>query len=738
MKSNTFNYSLLAVGVAAVMGISTGANAGTVSGSTGNGAAAIDNQATATYSVGDGVNAVVQPKVLSNTVTVNVTETANFSLFAINGTSATDDKNENISITPDSIATFNHILQNNGNVSDTYTINTIGDNDPNIATATPTDSANYTLPAGAEVQYTIRGKDNTAINTEQQAALTALGQGTTGTLNSTNGRTIKLPPGTEATLSYVSVKPTDRTGGDIAVGTLTATSTFITTAPNPTTGTKIPKLVNENQTIVRLPTFKITKTATCTNAPSTTATTCTTLDLTPNTPVINYSITVTNIDTTAYKDTATNFVIRDVLPAGMTLANGAASVTATGGTVTATNVANSPQVIDVAVASLAAGSSQVITFQVNVNKTTYADANASATNNVAVYDKFVGLVGTLPASPTLTTDYDILDSTVTANDVTRIPTAADASGAGVDTASIVKFSRRNLTLAEATTREIAPLTSTTNTNGQVTHTATITNNGQDIEGNGDNTLTLTITDGTNAQVNPVLSQFFLVYTPPNPNGTPGTTPGTAVAVTPTKSGNVYTISSTQFPGGIAPNGKLEVRYNMESIAVNGVAGTGAAVGSTENTVVKLTAAGTNAPTITDITDITNVKGLTLLKQAAVQDKCTGTIPAYQGTIKADGSATTLTTNAKPGDCIYYQITANNTFTTVSNTAINNVVLSDLTNQWTKNGKVQAVYQNDAVGSTGSSNTALTGSGATQAVSTTFTTLASGATGTLTFSTKVNP
>lgn len=732
MKSNTFNYSLLAVGVAAVMGLSTGASAANVSGNTSNGAAAIDNQATATYSVGNGTNAVVQPKVVSNTVTVNVTETANFSLFAINGTVATDDMNENISITPNSTATFEHILQNNGNVSDTYTINTTGDNDSNITTATPTDSANYTLPAGADVQYAIRGKNNTALNTEQQAALTALSQSTTGTLNSTNGRTIKLPPGTEAALSYVSAKPTNRTGGDIAVGTLTATSTFITNAPNPTTGTKIPKLVNENQTIVRLPTFKITKTATCTNAPSPAAA-CSTLDLTAATPTINYSITVANIGTTAYKDTATDFVIRDALPAGMTLANGATSVTTTNGTVTASNVANSPQVIDVAVPSLAAGSEVVITFQVNVNKATYDGANASATNNVAVYDKFVGAVGTLPASPTVTTDYDILDSTVATNDVTRVPAAADATGgAGVDTASTVKFSRRNLTLAEATTREIAPITSTTNTNGQVTHTATITNNGQDIEGNSDNPLTLTITDGTNAQVNPVFSQFVLVYT------TKAGVTSAPIAVTPTQSGNVYTVSSTQFPGGagIEAGGKLEVRYNMESIAITGFPGTGATVGSTENTVVQLTAGGTNAPTIAAITDITNVKGLTLLKEAAVQDKCTGTIPAYQGAIKGDGSATILTNNAKPGDCIYYKITANNTFTTISNTAINNVVLSDLTSQW----KPKSAYQPNTATSTGGGAITIANPNvsATEAVTTTLPTLAAGASGNLTFAIKVGP
>ena len=73
MKSNPFNYSLLAVGVAAVMGVSTGANAATPINAVTAGAAPITNVATASYSVAG----VSQPSVTSNTVTVNVSETAN-------------------------------------------------------------------------------------------------------------------------------------------------------------------------------------------------------------------------------------------------------------------------------------------------------------------------------------------------------------------------------------------------------------------------------------------------------------------------------------------------------------------------------------------------------------------------------------------------------------------------------------------------------------------------------------
>ena len=711
MKSNTFNISLLAIGVAAVMGVTT-ANAGTTSGDTSNGAAPITNVATASYSVGT----IAQPTVTSNSVTVNVSETANFTLVAINGAIAGDDKNENITTTPGAVATFNHVLINEGNVNDTYTVNTTVNNDPTIDTATPTQG--YTHPENASVAFIIRQKGGGALTTAQANALAALGQSSTGNLtgavNATT-RNIKLPPGLEAALSYTSTTPANRTGGDIAVGTLTATSTFITAATS--TGTKVPTLVNENQTIVRLPTFKIAKTATSN------------VDLSVASPQIAYTINVTNVNT-AYSVDADNFVIRDVLPLGLTL-NG--SVTASGATVTSTGrTADNRVIIDIAVPSLAVGAVQAVTFTVDVDKARFTTAGSSVTNNAAVYDKFVGAVGTLPVDPTVTTNYDILDNTltpVTGSETTRVPAAADNNGGvGQDTAGVTNFSNRSLTLVTATTREIAPTTSTTtgNTTGQVTHVATITNLGQDIEGDTNNPLTLTITDGTNAAVDPVLDQFFLIYTPPNTDGTPGSTAGQPIAVTPTKSGNVYTISSSQFPGGIPKGGKLEVRYNMSSTA--------AVVGSTENTVLKLTAAGNGAPTIAPITDITNVKGLTLLKQAALQVGCSGTIGAYEGTL---GNATTITGTAKPGDCIYYKITANNTFTTISGTSISNVSLSDLTNQW----KSRSTYQNgSATGGTGTGTVTIANvnDASTEAVTTSLGTLAPAGSGSMTFSIKVNP
>ena len=615
MKSNTFNYSLLAIGVVAAMGITT-ANAATTSGATSSGVAPINNIATASYSIGT----IVQPTVTSNAVTVNVSETANFILYATNGTSATDDKNEDIATTPGATATFEHILINEGNVSDTYNINTTANDDTTIVTATPT--SGYAHPANAAVAFVIRQKGGAALTTDQANALLALGQAQSGNLtggvNATT-RNIKLLPGLQAALSYTSPTPAARTGGDIAVGTLTATSSFITNAT--TTGTKIPTLVNENQTIVRLPTFKIVKSAT------------NNVDLSVANPQIAYTINVTNVST-AYSVTADNFVIRDVLPLGLTL-NG--NVTAAGATVTSTGRTTDGRVIiDIAVPSLAVSALQAVTFTVDVDKARFTTAGSSVTNNAAVYDKFVGAVGTLPVDPTVTTHYDIFDNTLTpvaGSETTRVPASADNSGGvGEDTAGTTSFSNRAIVLSNITTREIAP---TSNATG-VTHTTIITNNGQDVEGTNTNPLTFTIADGgLNGAVGPT-GPVTITYTPPKGSA------GTAITLTP--AAGVYTINGTSLPGGIEKGGTVAINYNVVS--------TTAVVGTNEDTIVTLTAGGNGAPTVAPITDVTNVRGLTLVKSLSLDAAC-----------NADVSTATFgqtAINGAPDQCVIYRIQATNT------------------------------------------------------------------------------
>ena len=686
MKLNRFQYSLLTVSIATFMGLNTAsaATATAVSAPT----AAINNKATASYSI----STVAQPVVESNTVTVNVTETANFSLVSLIVDNDSDpDTAINQTATPGGTTTFTHALTNTGNVTDTYTVNTTSLNDPNITTSTP----DYPLGTSNTIAYTIVQNDGNALTPAQVTALPT-GQNQTGTL--ANGGTIKLPSTYRANLSYAASTPSTRNGNDKGVGTLTATSTFFTTAK----ATK-PTLVNENQTIIRLPTFKIEKTATC-GSPSTT---CTTLDLNSTTAQITYSIKVTNVNTT-YSDTATNFIIRDVLPAGMTTVG----PIPTG--VTSTTI-NNIQTLSKTITSLAAGESDTITFTVNVAKTSYTAANSSATNHATVYDRFNA---TLPVPGTDTTGYDIVDSTdtVAANNITRVPASADVSnGPGEDTTTTIRFTNRLIILNNPTTKEIAPTSATA---GQITHQTNIFNNGQDVEGTDTNPLTFTITDGgNNTAVSTVTGPVNITYTPPN-NGTPVTT----TLQPTTTNGNTYIINSTTLPSGIAKGGTAAINYNITS--------TDAVIGSSETSIVALMASGNGAPIVPSVTDTTNVKGLTVLKQAALQVGCTGTAPApasYEGIL---GSTPTITTfKAVPGDCIYYKITANNTFT---NTGLTNVALSDLTNQW----KTRSTYQSGT--STTGSIVSVTGTGETEAVTTTLGSIAGGNSASMTFIIKVNP
>ena len=697
MKSNTFNYSLLAVGVAAVMGVSTGANAATPANAVTAGAAPINNVATASYSVAG----VSQPSVTSNTVTVNISETANFALTStVDDGSIGDDTAINQTATPGGTTTFTHNLTNTGNVTDTYTINTTG-NDSSLVTATP----DYPLGT-APVTFTIVQANGTPLT---DAQVTALGtQAQTGTL--TNGGTIRLQPGTRANLSYEAATPDNRNGNDKGVGTLTATSTFFTAnnAPGAT-------LVNENQTIVRLPTFKIVKTATST------------VDLTVANPQIAYSIVVTNA-TTDYSAAATDIVIRDVLPVGLSLPNGTASdVTVTGGAGTATiSTVGTRQAINVAVANLAVGASRTITFTVNVDRDQFTSANSSVTNNAEVYDKFVGPVSPLPANPVLGTDYDILDSTDSEIGVTRVPDdAGEGNGAGTDSPGVTNFTRRAVVVSNPTTREVPPASGTAS---QATHSTLITNSGQDGEGTNANPLTFTIADGgNNGAVRPVTGPVSATYTPPG-NGAPVT-----ITLQPTGAGgNTYTLDGTtlptaQFPNGIAPGGTLAINYNVSSgnVTAPATVADAAAVGSTETSVVTLTPAGINAPAATTVTDTTNVRGLTLVKSQALDATCSGTVAA----------STFIQTaiDAKPDQCVIYRIQATNTSSAALGFNLNDLTISDLLSNFSAGADL--VAGSPATSATASSTAGIASTTSTAVLGTNYTLVPQGV-GTLTFKIKI--
>ena len=672
MKSNTFNYSLLAVGVAAVMGLSTGANAA-VSGSTTN-ELVINNVATANYKVGE----VDQPKVTSNSVKITVSEQVSFSL--------TQDNDKTVS--PNGFVVFEHRLTNEGNRKDSYTI-TITDR---------TDDTKQFDLTNSTITYRIYTDGETPSATT----------GTAGTISSSNTK-IPLESNQFAVIT-VKAKTNGNKGGDTQNLDLTATGTALATGNASVTN------IDKSKTI--LPTFSIIKTI------------IKPLDLNNNDDISTYTIVISN-PTTAFSDVATDIQITDTLPTGLVIAKAlttsSADITVSGGAAVGTLDTNNSGGLGTSGFNLKGASIPVggkITITLVVKRAKDATIAVGALNHVKVVDDL--------DNDESTTDNILIDSTdstvenvgnfYVTNDEDKTSGTAPTVDDGTDYTQPLATIKRALTLGIATTREIAPLTSTTNTNGQVTHTATITNNGQNAEGNATNPLTLTITDGTNAQVNPVLSQFFLVYT------TKAGAVSSPIAVTPTKSGNVYTISSTQFPGavGLEAGGKLEVRYNMESIATGG--NLGAAIGSKEETVVQLTATGAGAPTVPSIIDTTTVKGLTLAKSQLKDAACNTAL----------NTATSFSTDdiaAEPGQCVIYQITASNTFTSASNTAITDLVISDLLS----NFDTKADYVE------GSAVTALIGTGSTittaankttDAVTTTISPLAATNSATLRFRVKI--
>lgn len=716
MKSNTFNYSLLAVGVATLMGLSTGAMAATpTSGPVIGGAAAIENVATAKYKVGTDTN--FQPEVTSNKVIVSISETANFSLVATTD-SVVDEKNVDIAATPNTTTKFNHTLANIGNVTDTYTITTTN-TDSSIVTKVP----NYFLGV-ANITYTVDvSKLTQAEKDDLVAKNTASGMsisGNTATGTIPNGNKITLLPGLEAALSYQAATG-DQKGGYIGVGTLTVTSAFITKA-DPTKQT----LTNENQSIVSLPVFKIEKSAICQGK-----TDCNSLDLNATDTDIDYSIKVTNVKTD-YSVDADNFIIRDVLPKGMTLIEG--SIKVQGQNVppnsnfyTITKTADDRQIVQGSVPNLKVGTNLTITFKVKVDKTVLRAAG-TATNHAAVYDHY----NDTKPNPDIATGFDIADSTDDTLDTPtnrpNLPDGIEGDGnIGGDTAPIITFTDRDLSISAGKTAEVP-------VQGEVTYSHTITNKGNENEGGTTRPITITLTDPTTGNSlsidetegkKPYYSTDDGVTKLPLEKNTDGTykLPSTVVLI-PNKAadGATSTTGST-----------VEIGYTVKSDGTSegeiGTANNNIGLTETSSVILKpAVVAGIDAPTKT-VSNTTTIQGLKLEKLVAVVS-ATGienlTCPTDTSGLTF-GKGTDI--KAKPYDCIVYKVTATNTFTTKGLTA---VTLSDDQTQWNK----QASYQADLKGLIGGSTTGVIDN--IPDIKTTFATLPAKGNGTMTFSIKVRP
>lgn len=673
MRSNTFNYSLLAIGVAAVLGMSTTANA--VETDKTSTSVVITNKASASYNV----SGQEQPVVESNEVKITVTEQTSFSLVpAVTNTGK--------EVAPNGFVQFTHTLTNTGNRTDNYAI------------TTPTAPAGYDT-ANSTVSYKIYNE----LNVED----------TTRTVDNarygaSSGRVFPLEKG-HYIVFVINAKTTGNKGGETKPLEISAVSTLLGTGK---------KLVNTDTSFTRLPTFSIVKTLTngldLNNLDKDTAT---------------YQVIVTNDGRTAFSTDATNVAIADFLPDGLvmakalTLDNVKATGEATKGTIDSNNAGNvDSSGFNITGINIPVGQKVTITFE--VKKGTAALNPETAINHVTVTDDL---------DDNDQTDNTLVDSTDLSKEknVTAFYTTAQINNLNGQTPanpgddSTLPLSsatiQRALTLTGPTFREIAP---TSGTQGQVTHATVITNTGKDIEGSKAGELTFTITDNDGTppdQINIVPNSVTVTY---YPNGN-DTTTATVTNKTITAVNGVYDLS-TALPSGIARNGTVTIKYNVSSVKAKIFTPENSTTPTFEDTIVTLTPGNEGAPQPVSVTDKTTIRGLTLLKTQAINADCVG--------IPADGEfVSTEIKEVSPGQCIVYKVQAKNTSSAdaTSQTGvgfdITNVVISDAFSNFSN----QADYVANSVTATNGTAAATTAD-----VTTTVTTLAPQATATMQFKVKI--
>lgn len=618
MKSNTFNYSLLAVGIAAVMGVSTSANA--AKSGTATTSPTITNVAEATYSV----NSVPQTPVKSNAVVVNISEQVSFSLLAQNAGNA-NDVNPGGNVTPEGVVAFVHRLENTGNRTDQYTVNL-----SNITNGSG-DQADYDLDAST-ASYQLFEAGGTA----------ATGSGTSGTkvsVSDFNNITFPLTAG-QYVVFTINAKTKGNKGGDTQKLNLTATSTALST--NTPTGVN-KTLTNTDTSSTVLPVFSIVKSITDT------------LNLNDLNDTATYSIKVTNDSRADYAAAATNITVRDTLPAGLILVAGSVKSTdATSGASVVETTTGINQGFVYSGINLAVGASVTITFDVK------QDRNKAPVN---------GVINHARVENTLDSGITIIDSTnkddTEENTSTYYPTNDDIEyinnptpgTAGGDSAAALEVNKRGLTISNGvngngTSKEIA-------VDGTVTFTNTITNTGDAAEGGDKRPITIKITD-PNGKIP------LGIITDATANNRPSYKQGNTTGyLEPTATAGEYRLPNSV----IIPSGStIDIIYDVKSDN-----STEKALLDTEDkNVVTITPAGNDPSDPTTATNTTTIKGLTLDKTQALDANCDNT---------ADTGFTKSNIDAKPNQCVIYKIDATNTSTTALGFDITGLTISDAKSQF---------------------------------------------------------
>lgn len=598
MKSNTFNYSLLAVGIAAVMGISTGANAA-VSGESKK-SPTIENIAEATYSV----NNVPQPTVKSNAVTVKISEQISFSLLAQNSGNA-DDINPGGNVTPEEVVAFTHKLENTGNRTDQYTVN-LSD-----ITNGSGDQANYDLVA-SKVSYQLFEDGGTA----------ATGSGTSGTevsVSDFNNITFPLTAG-QYVVFTINAKTKGNKGGDTQKLTLTATSTALST--NTPAGVS-KTLTNTDTSSTVLPVFSIIKSITDT------------LNLNDLNDTATYSIKVTNDGRANYAAAATGITVRDTLPAGLILvASSVKSTDATSGASVVETTTGTNQGFVYSGIDLAVGASVTITFNVK------QDPNVAPVN---------GVINHARVEDTLDSGVTIIDSTnkddadentktyYPADDDTEYTNNSTPGTKGGDSAAALEVNKRGLTISngvdnKGTSKEIA-------VDGTTIFTNTLTNTGDAPEGGTNRPITIKITDPDGKTPLGIITNTAVTNRPSYKlaDNTTGYLESTGTA-------GEYRLPSSVI---IASKGTVDIIYTVKSDNSTNTA----LLDTTEDNTVTITPAGNDPSAPVNATNTTTIKGLTLAKLQVLDANCDGT---------ADGTFVKTSIDAEPNQCVIYKIDATNT------------------------------------------------------------------------------
>lgn len=696
MKSNTFNYSLLAVGVAALMGVSTGAMA-TTEATSGDKTNSITNQATATYKVDN----VIQDAVESNEVIVNIDEVAKFSLIGktatANDTNQTDEFNKDLIAKPNSTATYTHELTNSGNLTDSYSMDLSGLAPNGSASDLGNISVTYqTLNAtGALEEKTVTGSAFKDV-------------------------TIELAPGQTSTIT-INEYTTGYLAGQTSELTLSAQSGYITTSNNATTAT----VKNFDNLLVKLPVFSINKTVT------------NPLDLNNTGDIATYSITVKNDNTNVYADKATNITVRDNLPAGLKLVSGSVVATIGSNTLATTGLiegtdgdgsGTAKDSFEYSGIDLEVGETVTITFNVMQDTSTGETLADGTVNHARVEDD----INDDPNNPNI-----VIDSTNPNDPDENVGDYYPTGGDGPDSAESLTTVKRGLELTGTGSQEVPTVSNDTT---KATYEAVIENTGEEVEGENTGDLIIKITDGTNAEVNPA-NDVTIIY---DIDGDLTTTGDQTLITIPYNTTGEYDIGTALDSAGIdgmAPDSKVVVRYDVVSGDV--VSGEGAELDSQETTTVTLVPAGANTngdgaiPEPTDLTKnwtknfVTTVKGLDLKKYQAIDAGCSGVLANYE---TAFSFTQDPLNKAKPDQCIVYKIEAENTFSGPTDYNLTDLVISDALSEFQDNATVDAILVNTPTTGTGTSATDTTNNGT--AITTTVNPLVPQGTATMVFRIKI--